>query len=807
MNLELLPPHLRERCRIFQDGAIDSSNGYVLYWMRTAVRTHENPALDVAILMANYAQVPLLVYHAISEHYEFASARHHMFMLEGARDVQSEFADKGVSYAFHLATRYDRNPHLVELAAAAKVVVTEEMPVDPPRRFLRALAEKTDTKILCVDTACVAPMQLISKPYTRAFKFRSATKQLYEERLTCDWPVQTASVRVFETSMLPFSPLDLQSEELAELVSRCEIDHAVGPVADTVGGSTAGYARWEKFKATGLEQYARRRNNALIDGVSRMSAYLHYGMVSPLRLAREAAEIDSAGSEKYLDELLIWRELAYAFCFHRDDHDQLSALPDWAVETLCSHMSDDREYVYSWEEMARSRTHDELWNAAQRSLLMHGELHNNVRMTWGKAILNWTRSPKDALRWMIDLNHRYALDGRDPASYGGLLWCMGQFDRPFEPAVNIFGTVRPRWTGDHAKRLDVESWRIKVTTPRYKSVTNVAIVGAGISGLMAARTLEDHGLNVTVFDKGRGVGGRMSTRRLDGQSTFDHGAQYFTVRNQIFRRYVDSWEDQGIVAKWPNVGQRIVALENGTMHLLESDEMQRYVGTPSMSAIGRHLALELDVRLSNRIEKIKPIDRQVHLIDDSGKAVGTFDRVIVAAPAEQAAALLACFPEFAKSISNYKMNPCWATMVALPEPLDVNWVGASVKDSILSWVARNSTKPGRPSVKEYLVLHADHQWTATNWESDPELVAEKMLAAFWKSSGLPPIAPIHLQAHRWKYAIPVDVAESRCFFDAQFGIVACGDWSSGPQVEGAFLAGVAAAGRVLNSIRPDGDFE
>ncbi|MFN9960373.1 MAG: deoxyribodipyrimidine photolyase, partial [bacterium] len=132
-------------------------------------------------------------------------------------------------------------------------------------------------------------------------------------------------------------------------------------------------------------------------------------------------------AEKFLDELLIWRELAYSFCFYRPDHHRWSALPEWAQATLQRHAQDPRPRVYTWEELARSQTSDELWNAAQRSLFLHGELHNNVRMTWGKALLQWASCPKEAFRIMEDLNHRYALDGRDPSSYGGMLWCLGQF--------------------------------------------------------------------------------------------------------------------------------------------------------------------------------------------------------------------------------------------------------------------------------------------------------------------------------------------------------------------------------------------
>lgn len=806
-----LPPYLEERVRLYQQG-IERAGNFVLYWMRSAVRSDENPALDTAIHLASEHSIPLLVYHAISQTYDYASDRHHTFMLEGARDVQQQFQSRGISYAFHLETPRDTGRHLLTLANEATIVVTEDMPVDPPRRFLASLARKTQTPIVCVDTACVVPMRLLNKPFTRAFEFRNATKLLYDDRIGRAWPKVACHPQPFDLSDLPFAPVDLQASSIEDLVAQCDIDHLVPAIAGTQGGSTQGYARWDLFKSRKLASYAQHRNNALIDGTSRMSPYLHYGMVSPMRIARETALLDHEGAEKFLDELLIWRELAYSFCFHRDDHDQWSALPNWAQETLLTHQSDRRETIYSWEQLARGKTQDRFWNAAQHSLLIQGELHNNVRMTWGKAVLNWTEQPEDALQMMIDLNHRYALDGRDPASYGGLLWCLGQFDRPFKPATQIFGSVRPRETAEHARRLNVEKYSQLVTKTYSDPMPRVAIIGAGISGLIAAQTLNDHRYNVKVFDKGRGVGGRMATRRIEGRSCFDHGAQYFTARDPRFRRRVNSWVEQGLVSRWPDPltdpGQRIVVLNNGTsvdrIDRKESDSdssiNERFVGIPTMTSICKHLAIGIDVESGTAIRRIEQrgrgVGRTLQLIDSEDVVLGDFDFAIVATPAFQAAELLLDFPRLADALSQVKMQPCWATMVSLDQPVSDHWVGAFIHDSILTWVARNSTKPGRDCSKEHLVLHACPTWTEANWDRDPTEVARLMLDAFWQASGCKKQPATHLQSHRWKFAIPSSPTVDRCLFDAEGGVTACGDWAGGPRVEGAFLSGMAAAGVV-----------
>jgi deoxyribodipyrimidine photo-lyase len=150
----------------------------------------------------------------------------------------------------------------------------------------------------------------------------------------------------------------------------------------------------------------------------------------------------SVNAEAFLDQLVTWRELGYHTCAHRSDYAELSSLPAWAQHTLAAHGGDPRQYCYSLDELRRAATHDPLWNAAQRQLLREGVLHNYLRMLWGKKILEWSPTPAAALATMIELNDRYALDGRDPNSYTGILWCLGRHDRPWGPARPVFGTVR-----------------------------------------------------------------------------------------------------------------------------------------------------------------------------------------------------------------------------------------------------------------------------------------------------------------------------------------------------------------------------
>jgi len=789
-----LPDHLHERIRVACDRTPYESGRFVLYWMHNALRGHENPALDTAIAVARQLDLPVFVYQGLSERYRFASDRHHAFILQGAKDVQAELAGRSIGAAFHLERPGHRGPHLRTLASRAAIVITEDLPTDPIPGWIARLNETISTPIWLVDTACVVPMNLVDKAHDRVFTFRDATRKLLDKRLTRPWMEQSDPAVRYVPPDLPFVPVDLATAHLCDLIASCDIDHTVGPVPHTIGGSMSGYSRWNAFKAKGLLRYADHRNDALRDGVSRMSAYLHYGMVSPMRMAREAASIGGAGPEKYLDELLVWRELAYVFCRHRPDHESLSAIPKWALETLRQHESDPRARVFDWETLARSQTADPLWDAAQRSLMVHGELHNNVRMTWGKAIMNWTSTAADALQMMVDLNHRYALDGRDPASYGGLLWCLGQFDRPHKPPQPVFGTVRTRPTEEHAARLDPDLYHARTTRAWHDQVPRVAVVGAGVSGLICARTLVDHGFSVTVFDKGRGPGGRAATRRAELNLLFDHGAQYFTTRDPRFARYVLAWQAQGVLAEW---GGRIVKLQDGSV--AETTPQPRYVGTPGMSALGAHLSADLAIRQETRIRRVTRADGGWNLGDESGAEFGPFDFLIIAVPAPQAAELLSPH-RFAEEAANIPMAPCWTALVGFDRRYQVPWDGAFVHDSPLSWVARNSSKPGRPAGHECWVLQASPEWSSAHLEDPPETIGPHLLGALHAATGIAPSAPIHLTAHRWRYSQGSDPQGRTVLNDPATGLVVCGDWLAGGRVEGAFLSGASAAGCVLREV-------
>jgi predicted NAD/FAD-dependent oxidoreductase/deoxyribodipyrimidine photolyase len=805
--------------------------------MHNALRAHENPALDVAITLARQNGLPLLVYHGLSENYPFASDRHHAFIMQGARHVQREMNALGIAYAFHLERVGHRGPHLRDLARRAAVVVTEAMPVTPLLQWTQRLRHVTNTPLVSVDTSCLVPMSQIAQlvadrstpsadarmplqslaPWvTQASRYRELTADAYRQRLDADdWQLEHEHLG---SSELPeryegpfgFEPLDLQDICLSQLIGQCKIDHTIAAVPDSPGGSRVGYARWDDFRQRGLAEYDLRRRDAADPlGGSRISAYLHYGMVSPFRIAREAAQLQDehpAAVKKFLDEFLVWREMSFHFCdLHSEQLDTLDACPSWAVDSLRKHGHDARTKTYDWETLSRGRTSHPLFDAAQRSLLRHGELHNDLRMTWGKAFLPFTACPEQALNFCIDLNHRYALDGRSTASYGGILWCFGQFDHPFPSESPVFGLVRGRSLQTHAERLSVKRFSIRSDRPIAAYLPRVAVIGAGIGGLMAARTLTDHGLEVRVFDKSRGVGGRLATRRNPNAMSFDHGAQYFTVRDDRFARYVRSWISQGQAAAWMG---RIVELRPGGEVVSEKRTPPRYVGVPAMNSIAKHLAADLNVSLGVQVSKlVHEQDNVWELMTAENESLGSFDAVIMNCPPLQTLSLLQGHTDLVEQVAAVEMVPCWTLMLICDNLNDLPFAGAFINDGPLRWIARNDDKPDRTKPvnanQSSWVLQASAEWSREHLEDDVDDVREHLLDALQHAVGKPLGDVHHAVTHRWRYANTNTALPQSHLWDPAAMLGVCGDWCGGPRVEGAFLSGAAVAGAVLRHVTID----
>ncbi|MEM9175903.1 MAG: NAD(P)-binding protein [Myxococcota bacterium] len=313
-------------------------------------------------------------------------------------------------------------------------------------------------------------------------------------------------------------------------------------------------------------------------------------------------------------------------------------------------------------------------------------------------------------------------------------------------------------------------------------MTRVAIIGAGLAGIRVAHRLAAAGADVRIFEKARGVGGRMSTRRTDF-GAFDHGAQFFTAEDPRFRRQVGEWIERGVASRWTG---RVVHLDAGSV-TADDDGVERFVGRPRMNLVARDLLGSVPTEFGVRIEKVRRGDDGWTLSCDAGFAHEGFDLVVVAVPPAQAAPLVERSSALSTAIAGARMWPCHATMLGFATPLDVAFDGAFVESESIAWVARNDSKPERDKPTCW-VVHSRPEWSDRCIEAEPARVGADLEAEFGRVMGvsLPPVE--YRATHRWLYSRPANALGSAALFDAEVGLAVCGDWLRGDSVEDAYVS-------------------
>ncbi|MGE5233587.1 MAG: deoxyribodipyrimidine photolyase [Acidobacteriota bacterium] len=480
MTLPSRVPPLRVQAA--NDAPVRGDGELVLYWMIAARRTGWSFALERATEWARELRLPLVVLEALRCDYRWASDRLHRFVVDGMADNAARLARHGALYHPYVEPRVGAGRGLVAaLAARAAVVVTDDFPCFFLPRMVVAAARQCAVRLEAVDGNGLLPLRASGHAFERAVDLRRFLQRELPAHL--DAMPRADPLAGADLPRLAELPAEIRrrwpATELgdlagAPLLAGLPIDHEVAPVA-LRGGERAARRRLRRFVESGLASYGALRERPLAETSSGLSPYLHFGHLAAHEVftvvaARENWNLSrlgvetrgrregwwgmSAPAEAFLDQLVTWRELGFNGCCHRADYDRYESLPAWARATLERHAADPRPWTYSLADLAAARTHDRLWNAAQRQLRGEGVIHNYLRMLWGKKILEWSPTPRAALATMIELNDRWALDGRDPNSYSGISWCLGRYDRPW-PERQIFGTVRSMSSASTLRKLDL----------------------------------------------------------------------------------------------------------------------------------------------------------------------------------------------------------------------------------------------------------------------------------------------------------------------------------------------------------------
>lgn len=325
----------------------------------------------------------------------------------------------------------------------------------------------------------------------------------------------------------------------------------------------------------------------------------------------------------------------------------------------------------------------------------------------------------------------------------------------------------------------------------------IAIIGAGLAGLTAANQLK-HITNITVFEKSRGVSGRLSTRRAE-PFYFDHGAPFFKARSQNFKDFLTPLIDAGVVKHWD---ARFVEIDGTTIVTQKQwdEQLPHYVGTPRMSAMTKHLSQGLNVQLSTRVGKLDKTTEGWQLFDEHGGDLGTFDWVICTAPAEQSANLIPESLSMHARIANTTMQGCYALMLGFGSPLSLDFDAALLHNSVLRWISVNPSKPDRPDAFGLTVL-SSNDWADAHIDANQNWVREHLFNVTSEMFGIDASKAAHIVLHRWRYANVAEQTGEDYLLDTHAKIGVCGDWLLRGNVEAAFLSGNALSKKISEHCR------
>lgn len=461
-----------ERIRTHRDTPY--TQGAVVYWMSRDMRVHDNWALLYAQEYAQQYDAPLYVVYNLEIGFEGGAYRQHAFKIGSLQRIQEMLGTYTIPLL--LVSGKDTHHQLItcfkDIGAGA--VITDFSPLTIARSWIDHIIASTDIPFFEVDAHNIVPVWHVSNK--REYAARTIRPKLH--KLLPEFLTEYPSLRkhTVASGEVPQKYIPQWTDEICNPSFAYDV-----PAVDwCTPGERAAKIHATKFISERLGEYAEKRNDPLAMAQSQLSPYLHYGNISAQRIAYDVVKHIGQPIEKilhrerngassgnnasaFLEELIIRRELSDNFCLYEPRYATSSAFPEWAQKTLLDAQDDEREYIYSLEEFEHAQTHDDLWNAAQREMVLTGKMHGYMRMYWAKKILEWTENPDDALRYAIILNDRYEIDGRDPNGYAGIAWSMGGVhDRPWFKRP-IFGTVRYMARSGCEKKFDVDAYIAKFT--------------------------------------------------------------------------------------------------------------------------------------------------------------------------------------------------------------------------------------------------------------------------------------------------------------------------------------------------------
>jgi deoxyribodipyrimidine photo-lyase len=420
------------RIRILNN-APERPGKYIVYWMQQSQRVEYNHALTYAIELANARGLPLLVFFALTDGFPDANLRHYHFMLRGIAQTSTALLERGIRMVVWKAFPASG---IADFAKQASIVVTDCGYLRIQKEWRRRASRLLPCPLVQVESDVIVPVTEASPKE----EYAAATIRSKLHRRLAEFFIDFKMPPIKKDS-LSFKNDGVDPECTAELCKNLAVDQSVTPVGWIIPGETAAGKMLDTFIETRLDHFNDLRNDPSVDYLSNMSPYLHFGQISPFKIAHRVVASGSNSTEAFLEELFVRRELAMNFVHYNATYDSFECLPAWCRKTLNEHRFDKREYLYTKKQFEQAVTHDPYWNAAQKEMVAFGKMHGYMRMYWSKKILEWSSTPEKAYAIALALNNKYNLDGRDPNGFAGVAWCFGKHDRAWGER-SIFGKVR-----------------------------------------------------------------------------------------------------------------------------------------------------------------------------------------------------------------------------------------------------------------------------------------------------------------------------------------------------------------------------
>ncbi len=430
---------------------ISSQNGNIVYWMSRDMRVDDNWALLHAQKLSLEYNKNLIVVFNLVPKFGLAGKRQLDFMITGLKEIEKSLQKYNIPFIITLGDPKETIPNLIT-KYNVKTLITDFSPLKISRKWKSEVNNLINISFYEIDTHNIIPVWITSqKQEYGAYTIRPKIHKLLDEWLT-DIPKLEKLVQK--------NKFDYPKNNWNNIDKFIQVDNSIALVNWIISGENSAKNYLKNFIDSKIIHYTNNRNFPEKPALSNLSPFLHFGQISSQRVAidikNEIKNPDIYNS--FLEELIVRKELSDNYCFYNSNYDNFNGFPDWARKTLNEHRKDQREYLYTKEELEFGLTHDPLWNASQREMLRTGKMHGYIRMYWAKKILEWTESPEQAQEYTIYLNDKYELDGRDPIGYTNIAWSIGGlhdrawFERP------IFGKIRYMSLASTGKKFDSKSY-------------------------------------------------------------------------------------------------------------------------------------------------------------------------------------------------------------------------------------------------------------------------------------------------------------------------------------------------------------